>query len=145
MTYKMYPAFIASVSAIAVMLAANQAFARSGTTSRGAFASVHSISHPSVAQLQRHRRRNNANAFWPADSGYYGGLPNGEPTIDGTPTASGDVHFTQTYDVPWDWAHRYPPSLTSSGRPYVSTCPAENVTVPGHGGEQQTVRITRCY
>jgi hypothetical protein len=138
----MYGALIVSLGAVALLFTAGETSAKSGTTHR---ASVHSISHPSVAQLQRHRRRNNANAFWPADSGYYGGLPNGEPTIDGTPTASGDVHFTQTYDVPWDWAHRYPPSVTPSDRPYVPSCTAEAVTVPGRDGSEQTVNVTRCY
>jgi hypothetical protein len=46
--------------------------------------------------------------------------------------------------VPWDWAHRYPPNVAPSAKPYVSSCPTESVTVPGRGGDH-TVNITRCY
>ena len=83
-------------------------------------------------------------AFWPGDEGFYYG-PNGEPLAEGTPPTSGDVHYTYTYDVPWDWAHRYPPAVTPSDRPYVSTCPSEAVRVPGRDGREQTVNVMRCY
>jgi hypothetical protein len=140
MTYRIYPAFIASLSAIVVMLAANDAFARSGTASRGAFASTHAMAH-SLAR-GRHHRFNNVGTFWPGDDGFYGSS-SGEPTADvGQPT-SGDLHYT--YDVPWDWAHQYPPILTPSGRPYVPSCPTQTVTVPGRDGRQQAVNITQCF
>jgi hypothetical protein len=139
MTYRMYGAFIASLSAVALMLAANETFARGG------FSSTHSFSHRPIGPSFRHHRRNNAGAFWPGvgDSSY--GPSSGEPVAGAPPSASGDIHTTYTYDVPWDWAHRFPPNVTPSDRPYVSSCPAETVTVPGSGGEEQTVRITRCY
>ena len=143
MTYRMYGAFIASLSAVALMLAANPAFARSGAAVRGGF--THSISHASAAHLFRHHRRNNIGAFWPGVEDYPYGPSNGEPMVDGAPPASGDIHYTQTYDVPWDWAHRFPPAVTPSDRPYVSSCPAETVTVLGHDGREQTVNIMRCY
>jgi hypothetical protein len=143
MTYKMYPAFIASVSAIAVMLAANQAFARSGTTSRGAFASVHSISHASVSRSLRHHRINNNGTFWPAGGDGFYGPSNGDLPADVAQPSSGDIHYT--YDVPWDWAHRYPPAAAPSDRPYVSGCPAETVTVPGRDGKDQSINVIRCY
>ena len=60
------------------------------------------------------------------------------------PPQSGDVHYTTTYDVPWDWAHRFPPAVAPSDRPYVPSCPTETVTVPGRNG-QQTVNVTRCF
>jgi len=145
MTYRVYGAFIASLSVVALMLAANETFAGSGTTLRGGFASKHSISRPSVAQSFRHRRRNNVGTFWPAGGDFFYGPSNGEPMADVTPPTSGDIRYTQTYDVPWDWAHRYPPVVTPSERPYVPSCPAETVTVPGHGGKEQTVSIMRCY
>jgi len=143
MAYRMYGAFLASLSVVALMLAANETFARSGAAARGGFASTPSSFRPSVAHLLRHHRRNNIGSFWPGDSFY--GPSNGEPLADVTPPASGDVHYTYTHDVPWDWAHRYPPDVTPSDRPYVSSCPAETVTVPGHGGQEQTVSIMRCY
>ena len=69
----------------------------------------------------------------------------GEPIIDATQPPSGDVRYTYTYDVPWDWAHRYPPNVIPSDRPYVSSCPAETVVVPGRGGGEQSVTVMRCY
>jgi hypothetical protein len=53
---------------------------------------------------------------------------------------------TQAYDIPWDWAHRYPPVVAPSRRPYVPSCPTQTVTVPGgHDSTEHTVNITRCY
>src|ERR1700694_1647444 len=144
MTYRMYRAFIASLSVVALMLAANETFARSGAAPRGGVTSTHSISRPSVAHSLRHHRRNNAGTFWPGGF-FYDGPSNGEPLADFTQPPSGDIHHTYTYDVPWDWAHRYPPAVIPSDRPYVSSCPAETVTVPGHDGKERTVSIMRCY
>ncbi len=61
------------------------------------------------------------------------------------PPASSDTRYTYTYDVPWDWVHRFPPNVTPSDRPYVQSCPSESVTVPGRGGTEQTVNVMRCY
>jgi hypothetical protein len=142
----MYGTFIASLGAVAlIMLAANESLARSGTGHRGGFTSTHSISHPSVAQSLRRFRRRNAEALWPAvDDSFYGPSDGGSP-VDVTQPTSGDVHYTNTYDVPWDWAHRFPPLVAPSERPYVPSCPTENVTVPGHNGKEQTVSVTRCF
>ena len=83
--------------------------------------------------------------FWPADTGFYNGQ-NGEPVADAVPPApSNEVRYTYTYDVPWDWAHRFPPNVAPSDRPYVSSCPTESVTVPGRGGTEHTVNVVRCY
>src|SRR5271169_4802739 len=143
MTYRMYGALIASLSAVALMLAANETFARAGITS------THSISRPSVARSLRHHHRDNRDntgAFWPGvgdyDDSY--GPSNGEPIAGVAQPTSGDIHATCTYDIPWDWAHRCPPAVAPSARPYAPSCPAETVTVPGHGGAEQTVSITRC-
>ena len=143
MTHKMYGALVASVGAVALLLGASETFARSGAAPHGAFHSAHSISHRSLArQALRRNRGNDGGIFWPGGGFYDDGSSSSEPLADGAqPSPSGDVHYTYKYDVPWDWAHRFPPAE----HPYVPSCPAENVTVPGHGGEQQTVRITRCY
>jgi len=141
MAYRMHGAFVASLSVVALLLAANETSARSGTAHRG-FTSRHSISHPSAAQFHRHHRRNNFGTVWPGDE--YG--PSyGEPTVDVTQPLPGDIRNTNAYDIPWDWAHRYPPAVAPSDRPYVPSCPAETVKVPGHDGKEQTVNITRCY
>ena len=145
MTYRLYRLFIASCSALPLMLAPNETFARSGGAHGGGFASTHSISRPSVAQSLRHPRRNNARNLWPAVGDYLYGPSNGEPMAGLAQPMSGDIHYTYTYDVPWDWAHRYPPAVTPSERPYVPSCPAETVKVPGHDGGEQTVSIMRCY
>jgi len=138
----MYRALVASVGVVALMLASSETFARSGAASHARFASTHSMSRNSVAQSLRHHRRNGlGTTFWPDDGFYDDGSSGGEPLADAPQAPSGDVHYTYKYDVPWDWAHRFPPN----GRPYVSSCNAENVLVPGRGGTQHTVSITRCY
>jgi hypothetical protein len=144
MTNRMYRALIASLSAVALMLAANETFARSGSASHGGFTTTHATSHRSVAQSFRHHRRNNAGTLWPAGEGFFDG-PSGEPLTDTAQPPSGDVHTTYTYDVPWDWAHRYPPNVAPSDRAYVPSCPTETATVPGRNGQAQTVNVTRCY
>jgi hypothetical protein len=144
MTHKMVGALITSLGAVALLLAANQSFAASGAAHVGT-GSAHAMPHPAVAQSFRHHHRNNNGAFWPGVDGYDYAPSNDEPLPDVAQPASGDIHTTYTYDVPWDWAHRYPPAVTPSDRPYVSSCPAEAVTVPGRGGSQQTVTVTRCY
>jgi hypothetical protein len=141
----MYGAFVASLSALALMLAANETFAGSGAAFRGGFVSPHSISHPSIARAFRHHRRNDVGAFWPGTDDYPYGTSNGEPLANVTQPASGDVRYTTTYDVPWDWAHRYPPIVTPSDRPYVQSCPTESATVRGRDGREQTVSVIRCY
>lgn len=143
MAYRMYGAFIASLSVTAFMLSANETFARSGAAHRAGVTPMHSMSRPFVAHSLRHHRRHNVGALWPAADGFFYGPSNGEPMVDLT-QPSGDIHYTYTYDVPWDWAHRYPPAVTPSERPYVPSCPSETVTVPGRNGEQ-TVSIMRCY
>jgi hypothetical protein len=144
MTYRMYGAFIASLSLVALMLAPTESFARSGGAHGGGFTSRHSISRPPMAHSLRHHRRNNEGIFWPGIGGYYE-PSNGEPLVDTTQPASGEMHYTFTNDVPWDWVHRYPPAVTPSERPYVPSCPAETITVPGHDGKEQTVNVMRCY
>src|SRR5260370_266115 len=144
MTHRMYGLFIASLSVVALMLAANETFARSGAAPRGGFASTHSIFRPSIAQSFRHHRRNNVGTFWPG-GGFFYEPSSGEPIVDYTQPPSGDIRYTYTYDVPWDWAHRYPPAVIPSERPYVPRCPAATVTVPGRHGQEQTVSVMRCY
>jgi hypothetical protein len=75
--------------------------------------------------------------------GYYDGASSyGAPMIDVTQPSN--IHYTYTYDVPWDWTHRFPPNVVPSDRPYVPGCTNEVVTVPGRAGEH-TVNVTRCY
>jgi hypothetical protein len=143
MTYRVCGALIASLGVIAVMLAATETFARSGAMSNRAVASAHSISHPSILRSRRHHRINNLGTFWPGGGDGFYGPSTDEPTADIAQPSSGDTHYT--YDIPWDWAHRYPPAVTPSERPYVPGCPTTTVTVPGQGGKTQTVNVTQCF
>jgi hypothetical protein len=142
MTNTMHKALIASLGAVALMFAASETFARSGGVVHGAgIAAARAIAHPVGVRAFRHHRRN---FIGPAVGGLFYG-PDGAPLVDATPPPSNDVSYTDTYGVPWDWAHRFPPNVAPSDRPYVSSCAAETVTVPGRNGTEQTVNITRCY
>lgn len=143
MTHRMYGALIASLGALALMLAPDETLARPGAATRGGSASIHAISHRSAAVRSFRHGRRNSGILWPAD-GFYG-PSNGEPVLDATQGASRDIRTTYTYDVPWDWAHRYPPAVAPSDRPYVPGCSAEPVTVPARDGGEQTVNVVRCY
>src|SRR5271169_3079534 len=148
MAYRKYGALVASLGAVALMLAANETFARSGAAHGGGVASRHSIAHARLAHAFRHHRRNNNNnigTVWPAFGDYSNGPSTGEPMGELGQPIPGDIRNSQAYDIPWDWAHRYPPIVTPSERPYVPSCPSETVTVPGHDGKDQTVSIMRCY
>jgi hypothetical protein len=143
MTNWKHKALIASLGALALMFAANETFARSGgAPAAGAgVAAARAIAHPAGSHAFRHHRRN---FIGPAVGGFYDG-PDGAPVMDAVPPpASNDVRYTYTYDVPWDWAHRYPPNVVPSDRPYVPGCGNETVTVPGRNGDH-TINITRCY
>jgi len=145
MTYKMYGALTASLSVLALMLAANETFARAGGTHGATVASARSLPHSQAARsaLRHNRRNNNAAVFWPGFTD--NGSSNGEPLAGVSQPPSNDARVTYTYDVPWDWAHRFPPAVAPSDRPYVSSCPAESVPVPGADGAAKTVNIMRCY
>ena len=145
MAYRTYWALIATVSAAALMLATNDTFARSGVAP-GGFSSARPIPNASAVRSFRHHPRHNIGTYWPGAGGYYYGSSNDDGVLpDVTQPMSRDVRYTYTYDVPWDWAHRYPPNVVPSDRPYVSSCSSEPVTVPGRNGGEHTINITRCY
>ena len=137
---------IASLSAAALMLSAGETFAKGGKG--GAAVPFVKPGVPIGAKpfAHHHHRRGFVGGLWPAGGFYYGGAPYGEPMADAGLPLSTDINYTYTYkqDVPWDWAHRYPPMVTPSDRPYVPGCSNEPVTVPGRGGDQ-TVNVIRCY
>jgi hypothetical protein len=141
MRSRTYGVLTASVSAIVLTFAASETFAASRGASHGA---AHLTSHRIAGHFRHHHHRGLDGVFvWPGDGPFYG--PAGEAILDGTQPLPGDIRSSNASDIPWDWAHRYPPIITPSGRPYVSSCGAETVTVPGqHGGTGQ-VNIVRCY
>jgi hypothetical protein len=136
MRSKINSALIVSLSAISFVLATSETFA-SSRSARGAFASAH---RPGT-HFSHHDRRARSGLGWFGDDGAYYG-PNGEELM---PPAAGGPRTSDTNDIPWDWAHRYPPAVVPSGRPYVSTCGAETVTVPDARGGNGQVNIVRCY
>src|SRR5437588_12077044 len=138
MTHRMHGALIASLTLVALPFAANETFAQSGA------AHARGPAPPSVAPSLRHHR-GKIGAFWPAAWGFLYDPSIGQAPVDFAQPASRDMHYTYTYDVPWDWAHRYPPAVIPSERAYVPECPEQTVTVAGKGGKEQTVNIIRCY
>jgi hypothetical protein len=90
-------------------------------------------------------RRGFVGGYYPGSGFYYPGASYSEPPVESAPL-SNDINYTYTYkqDVPWDWAHRFPPAVTPGDRPYVPNCSSELVIVPGSGGDQ-TVNVIRCY
>ena len=138
MKTRMYGILVASVGAIALTLAPTETFA----ASRGGHGS-HGVAGHSLRHHHRQQNQNQDGFAW-ADGGYFYG-PTGD-TPAGVPPLTGDIRNSNASDdIPWDWAHRYPPLVVPSARPYVSSCGSETVTVPdGRGGTGQ-VNITRCY
>jgi hypothetical protein len=144
MKYRVFGAMIASVSAATLLLASNATFARSGIAPHGMLAaSPHAGAHPLLRPPHRFRGRNPF-VYWPGGGGFYYEPSSGEPYANPAQPQSSDVSYTNIYDVPWDWAHRLPPNVAPSDRPFVPSCPSETVTVPGRSGET-TVNIMRCY
>ncbi|MCL8486782.1 MULTISPECIES: hypothetical protein [Bradyrhizobium] len=137
--------------AAALMFSSEAASARSGAAVAAPTAAPPTASSqvtppaPGPGPAIRHHHPRGYRAYLPAAGAFaYGG--DGGPAPQQIPEhTSADVRYTYTYDVPWDWAHRYPPNVVPSDRPYVSSCPMQTVTVPGRHGGDHSVTITRCY
>jgi hypothetical protein len=142
-------ALLASLSAAALLLSPSDSFARpGGATPHGVMAAAgrSAAARPPIAPGARFRGRNNSFVYWPGGGGFFNdGAAYSQPFVDAGQPVTNDVRYTYTYDVPWDWAHRFPPNVVPSDRPYVPSCPTESVTVPGSGGGEHTVNIMRCY
>jgi hypothetical protein len=143
MTTRKFAALAASASAIVLVFAATEASARTaGAPAHGAIGAIGGV-RPFVPHglhgLRHHHGRDNGGAFWPGYGDGYGAYPT-EP-MTAPLRGPNEVHYTYTYDVPWDWAHRFPPNVTPSDRPYVPGCGSEAVDVGGG----KTVNVIRCY
>jgi hypothetical protein len=142
MTYRTLAATVAA-GVIALAFATNETVAQPGVVAaapRPAVTPIRPVPH--AARAFRHRNRFNGGFFWPGygDDAYGAYAPTGEPVT--SPLAGpNDVRYTTTYDVPWDWVHRFPPNVTPSDRPYVPGCDSETVDV----GDGKTVNVIRCY
>jgi hypothetical protein len=146
MTRRVSGALAASIGAITLLLAANQAFARSGAVAQSGFSPAHSHQafRPRIAHGLRHHRKDGIGGFW-TGWGDYSYAPIGEPGSDVAAPALPDLRATCTYQIPWDWVHRCPPAVAPSERAYVPNCSNEPVTGPGRDGKESTINVTRCY
>ena len=142
---------VASLGGLALILASGETFSTSAAAQVRTAAARSGGARAAFARANLHHRRGrNAGAYvyWPDDYGYSGdgGAVSGQPGVDVAPP-SGDVHYTYTYDAPWDAVHRLPPNVVPGPRPYVSDCTTQVVTVPRRGDSGQTanINITRCY
>src|SRR5947208_17145285 len=95
MTYQMHGALVASLGAVALLLAANQALARSGSAPAAAHAGK--FAHRPFAPSLRHHRRHDARAFFPATGSFYEPAI-GEPPLDVAQPMSQDMPDNYTYD-----------------------------------------------
>lgn len=146
MMSRSFGALLASLSAAALLLAPSVGFARPVGTVAHAATPSGPAARPPIAPGARFRGRNTPWVYWPGGGGfYYDNAGYGQPFAETAQPVSSDVRYTYTYDVPWDWTHRFPPNVVPSDRPYVPSCPTEQVTVPGRGGGEHTVNIMRCY
>ena len=108
MTYKIHGTFIASLSALALVLAASETFAEG--VARGGW-----MAPPRPAVPTPHHYLRARGGYWPAAGGYfYGSPPNDEPTVTiaPPPKTSDDLRYTCVHDIPWDYVHRCPQFTT---------------------------------
>jgi hypothetical protein len=148
MKYKLYAAFIASLSVV-LTLASNETFGASMAAHGSRSASTHLTFHRSVAQSRHHRRGSHTAAFLPAIGGYYYEPADGEPDLVVREQKTYGDRYTCSLDIPWDWVHRCPslseqPPTPVVAVPSVPGCPAQHVTVPMGDGKEQTVSMVRC-
>jgi hypothetical protein len=145
MTNRVYTAFI-TLLGVAITLASNQAFGQLRAAAPGG-------SPPSMPSARHHGApHRNIGTFFPAVGGFFGGPFNSQPNLnlDVRQTITDGI-YTCTYDIPWDWVHRCPPSFFASPPvpppPPVAFrpgCSGQAVTVPGADGKDQTVNMLRC-
>jgi len=132
------------VMSLALVLVSHETW--SEPASGRASASTHTQSLRSMARSHHRQHGRGTGAFFLPSTPVY------DQGIDIAPS-SGDMNYNYTYkrDVPWDWAHRYPPSyyaLPPAPPPVMYEhspgCPSQTVTVPTQDGREQTISIVRC-
>jgi hypothetical protein len=107
MTYK--KTLIASLGAVALLLAAGETFAEPGPA-RGAGVAPTRPAFPSFPRHHGHR-----GGFFPGTGGVFYGLANEvrEPVVEAPPPKlSDDLRYTCVLDIPWDYVHRCPQFTT---------------------------------
>ncbi len=140
MKSRMFGILIATLGVFALTPATNEAFAGSQGKFHASFAST---SHRPFAHRFHHRHRSQDAFVWPGyDDTFYGPNAQDAPVVSGP---AGGIQYSNPDIIPWDWAHRFPPMVARTDKPYVTTCPTETVTVPDGRGGQGQVNVTRCY
>ena len=102
--------FIASLSAVALVLGGSGAIAEPGMA-RGPGVVSARPAFPSFPRSGHHHHHRGVSGFWPAGGGVFYGLPDtvGEPVAVAPPLkTSDDLRYTCVYDIPWDYVHRCP-------------------------------------
>ena len=106
MTYK--STLIASLSAVALVLAASEASADPGAARGAGLAPA----RPAFPSFPRHHHR--GNNFFPGTAGvFYGASEVREPVVEAPPPRTSDeLRYTCVLDIPWDYVHRCPQYTT---------------------------------
>src|SRR5919106_6843306 len=107
MTYR--TTLIGSLSAVALVLAAGEAFADPGVA-RGAGVAPSRPAFPAFPKSGHHHHHRGVSGFWPTGGVVYG-TPNvvDEPVaVAPPPKTSDDLRYTCVLDIPWDYVHRCP-------------------------------------
>jgi hypothetical protein len=111
MTSGMCRTLIASLGAVALVLAASETFA-AGITHIEGVAPPPPTFHPTVRSLHHLRglhHQRGTGGFFPTAEGYFYGPSYDEPMVDPRqPGTSDDIRYTCVYDIPWDYVHRCP-------------------------------------
>ena len=112
-----YRTFFASLSALALVLAAGETFANPAAAPGPAAAPT----GPGVApgrpafpafRSGHHHHHHRGGSFYPGGPGVFYGLPADveQPVVEAPPILkqSDDIRYTCVYDIPWDYVHRCP-------------------------------------
>lgn len=105
MTYR--TTFLASLSAVALVLAAGEASADPGAARGAGLAPA----RPAFPSFPRHHR---GGGFFPGTGGvFYGANDVREPVVEAPPPSRSDeLRYTCVLDIPWDYVHRCPQYTT---------------------------------
>ena len=106
MTYR--TTFLASLSAVALVLAVGEASADPGAARGAGLAPA----RPAFPSFPRHHHR--GNGFFPGTGGvFYGASDFREPVVEAPPPSRSDeLRYTCVMDIPWDYVHRCPQYTT---------------------------------
>ena|SRR5579871_3286649 len=139
MKCRLFGMMIAAAGAITVAVAVSDASAGPRSVSHAGAAPAHS------APFFHHHHRPQGAVAWPGDDSF-DALPYPETLTGGVPPGPDDGTVgARREEIPWDWVHRYPPSVAQSDRSHAPGCRTEAVSVPDGRGGKGEVNVTQCY